>query len=688
MPLVESLRKAFELGNLELAWKWLLTNPDAQYKNYFRHVFKAYSFSSEKNLQSLSERLTSQAYYAEHGIKSYVPKPSGILRPITLLRIEDQIVYQALTNIVADKLLPRVSNYYLKKVHGNMYAGRNSDYFYRRWQIGHGSFRNGIRKDFNEGHIFMASFDLTACFDSIDHHVLKQMLHALSLEQEFASYLCNYLRTWTAASSSSPIYHEHGIPQGPMASGLIAETVLTHFDKQYKESGAVRYHRYVDDIRVMAKTERELRKVLIQLDIRSKEIGLFPQSSKIDIHKVTDIESELKSVSNPPELSIQKPEPDQEKVRQRILNLSKSYVVKGDDATRFKYVLGSALPNVTLARRLTKIIQKQPHLYLSVFNHLHKYEKLSKATTRDYMDLLKTQDLYQSFTANLVVALRGRIHPDFRNELVTICQRLIHKPYAPLVRAAAGSVLLEEGVLTWDKTRALFGASNWWIKSYMLDYVRHDLVGIPTYESLINELLRDESFDVAVVAAEKAIVNNLNIYTPRRDIQKNAQLPLKDAGLIGTVYKDTSHISRLMATTLDSPIADVDWNVILGRQYRNVLRKVVRWYGYCQTDPTAWVQITDTINDQILDALFSHSPLLGQYTLGNIGGVLGPGRFKTHYPYLYRATLTIHNKRLESDLSHPIVRKTGRITRPIEFREMKPLKRLLVDGYLELWSQW
>jgi hypothetical protein len=35
------------------------------------------------------------------------------------------------------------------------------------------------------------------------------------------------------------------------------------------------------------------------LDMLSKEVGLFPQSSKIDIRQVTDIEEELKSVSQP-----------------------------------------------------------------------------------------------------------------------------------------------------------------------------------------------------------------------------------------------------------------------------------------------------------------------------------------------------------------------------------------------------
>jgi len=59
----------------------------------------------------------------------------------------------------------------------------------------------------------------------------------------------------------------------------------------------------------------------------SKDIGLFPQTSKIEIHKVQDIESELKSVSRPTEESVKAKAVDQQKLRKRIVALSKGHKV-------------------------------------------------------------------------------------------------------------------------------------------------------------------------------------------------------------------------------------------------------------------------------------------------------------------------------------------------------------------------
>jgi hypothetical protein len=46
---------------------------------------------------------------------------------------------------------------------------------------------------------------------------------------------------------------------------------------------------------------------------------------------------------------------------------------------------------------------------------------------------------------------------------------------------------------------------------------------------------------------------------------------------------------------------------------------------------------------------------------------------------------SIHRKRKESDLSHPVTRPTLRPTRHIKHSELPKLKTALADGYLEMW---
>jgi len=451
----DHLAEAFSKPNLRLAWKWLATNPEPQFKNYVRHIYRAYSLCLEANLEDLHKRLSNHSYTPQHATKLFFPKKSGILRPYSLLCIEDQIVYQAMINVIAESFSPHIRRRYLKQVFGHLYAGKRSRFFYKPWKTAYTTFSDAMRKAHADGFIYAASFDLTACYDSIDHRVLKHFLRDLKLEHEFCNRLCELLSIWTTASKAIPIYQGHGIPQGPLSSGLLSECVLRHFDDHAPASRTIRYFRYVDDIRLFAKNEKEIRRRLVLLDRISKEIGLFPQSSKIDIHRVRDIESEIKTISHPPEIVLEPPDPDQEKVRRRLVKLSLRLQVSNE--TRFKYVLGRALPNAQLSRRLLSILERQPHLYVPICNYFSRATKLSREVSRQCLRILKTYDLYPAFTAFLIGILKGRIYSAFRSELIRHCRSvLLPEPDRyddPELHLAAASYLLENGAMTWSQTK-------------------------------------------------------------------------------------------------------------------------------------------------------------------------------------------------------------------------------------------
>jgi hypothetical protein len=182
-------------------------------------------------------------------------------------------------------------------VFGHLYAGRGSTWFYQKWQQSYAAFNEAARDVFATGFRFTAKFDLTAFYDSLDHGVLCHFLEELRLDEDFTALLTKCLCHWTSAQGE--IFHNHGIPQGPLSSGLLAEVVLQHFDRNHRAPAMVRYLRYVDDIRLYARSLPDLRRVVTWLDYLSKEVGLFPQASNLDIHRVADIEEELKSVSQP-----------------------------------------------------------------------------------------------------------------------------------------------------------------------------------------------------------------------------------------------------------------------------------------------------------------------------------------------------------------------------------------------------
>ncbi len=123
----------------------------------------------------------------------------------------------------------------------------------------------------------------------------------------------------------------------------------------------------------------------------------------------------------------------------------------------------------------------------------------------------------------------------------------------------------------------------------------------------------------------------------------------------------------------------------------NILKfAIIRVYGYSQNDISAFVNILDSFNDITLHRLYLHDKSLGNYQLGNIGGVTfsSNSALEKKYPHLFALCKEIHVKRLKCDLSHPITKKTKEYTKPIEYRYKYSAVKLLFEGYKELIESW
>src|SRR3546814_17938549 len=91
---MSDLEAVFNLNNLRRAYRWVMSNPDAQYKSYFRDSYDAFAIASDTHLKWIRNEGLKERYQVSHASKLLLPKPSGTLRPITLLPVEDQTGYQ------------------------------------------------------------------------------------------------------------------------------------------------------------------------------------------------------------------------------------------------------------------------------------------------------------------------------------------------------------------------------------------------------------------------------------------------------------------------------------------------------------------------------------------------------------------------------------------------------------------
>jgi len=122
----------YKMKNLELAFERLIKNSESVYKNYFRDEYNAYALSLKDNLYDLRRRMKVGFLPGTTSLKVYMPKSTGLNRMYTLLPIEDQIVYQAYANIIAEAIVnKKVRGRYGKTVFGNQYTD-NSDGFFSR----------------------------------------------------------------------------------------------------------------------------------------------------------------------------------------------------------------------------------------------------------------------------------------------------------------------------------------------------------------------------------------------------------------------------------------------------------------------------------------------------------------------------------------------------------------------------
>lgn len=690
MPL-DDYEKMCSLANLRRAYRWTLSNPDARYKGYFRDAYAAYASCSDLNLRRLRKHLARNAYEPGHASKVYLPKPSGILRPYTLLSVNDQIVYQACVNVIAEKLKPKVKGRYFKTVFGHLYGGKSSKFFYLRWQRGYQAYTKSVLNNVNSGFNYVANFDLASFYDSIDHHVLRHFLRELKVDTDLIDFLLlACLRTWTSSTwttLSNVIYHVHGIPQGPLASGLLSEVVLKHIDDRGLRRGKTHYLRYVDDIKLFAKSESILRQRLVSLDLATKEIGLFPQSAKVNIRRVTDPLSEIKSVSLPPEPAVT-PVKNQQKLRAKLLELTRRGKVDPDDLTRFRYLIARTAPHHSLNSRLAKVLTSQPALFSEIASYYSGYRKLPRKAAQTLIEYIKGDEIYHAAHGSILFAMLDNMQQPFRNTCADFCyRRLITERQRitpqPTYKAALIAWALRCNRLTFAEVRKLMLEElDWWVAKDWLKYLKEDQYGAPSYELLLNERIRQLGPEPARVAALKIAEDMVSIHNPYRSAQESARLLLYAAGKVRHIGKPESMVGTVLNYVLDKAFPIFDWKKLFGGKHVDAEQIAFTIKRNYESDINACIVTIDSLFDLLWEAIFTIEVPSKKY--GQYGSILLHPALLAKYPKATAGLDALHQLRLESVTAHPRHIKSGLATRRLKYHDFYKIRPSIQDAIEEI----
>lgn len=688
------LEKIFDLANLRRAYRWTLSNPDAQYKSYFRDSYDAFAIASDTHLKWIRKEGLKERYKVSHASKILLPKPSGALRLITLLTVEDQIVYQACVNLIADAIKAKTVRRYERRVFAHLYAGKSSPFFYYKWQRSYLKFSQRVRDSYSKGYEYIANFDLAAFYDSIDHHVLRHYLKETGVDEDAIDFLLECLKVWTSSTwSNGPqnIYHEHGIPQGPLASGMLSEAVLQHLDDAGEQGRKTVYLRYVDDIKILAKNEQELRRKLIKLDISAKEIGLFPQTAKINIRRIEDPDGEVKTISRPTEeasSSLNLLE-DQQKLIIQIKELSRNGKIESQNVTIFKYLLSYVEPTYHLNSRMIKVLESHPEFAPSICRYISAYKKIPSKLSLEIINYFKEQELYHSVNALLLRASLGRFSSDNEATLGRLCADRLIRPVTGAIRIQPS---YKEALIAWglksntinfsEYESIVFNESDWWVKKCALRELSPDIYGAPTYAECINRFLRASEPEAARISASRLLQDDIALKKPYGDVEVTAKQILKAAKVIREVDQPVSRINEILSYLLKKNETSYNWKSFFGSEHQHAERMMMFLKRNRESNIDAFLVQLDSYCDLLIREIYTR--LKPGKTCPSFGHAIKDTVLIGALPATMDCFTRLHKLRLESSTAHPKSQKTGKSTRRLKHHDFYKIKPMLIAAFDEI----
>jgi hypothetical protein len=542
------------------------------------------------------------------------------------------------------------------------------------------------------GHEWVANFDLSAFYDSIDHHTLRNFLLELGLDDEFNELLFQCLRTWTSSTwptNTDAIYIEHGIPQGPQASGLLSEVILQHLDRAGLRGRRTKYVRYVDDIKIFARSEEPLRQKLVGLDLAAKEVGLFPQSSKINIRKVQSPESEIKSVSIPPEPVVREPS-ESPAIRSRILQILRSRPIKDREATLLKFLLSNTKPHHRINQKLIRLVEQQPEFAPNVAQYLSQYKRLPRRTAENLSASLRREWIYHAPQASLFNAAMENMPEPQRSECLRFCYDRItgrvrpHLRPQPTLKFAMAAWCIFHAKLTFSELQEFFWSEpDWWVRQSVIPYIESGHFGRPTLSNFLTSVAKDTHADVARSGAAYLMDVDPESIRFNHNDHESARLVFFEGGYLRALGRPRSLVDKAVCALAHCDPTQIRWERILGGEHRASEEMALRAKKLFESnDHDGAVVQFDSLFDMIFRQLFTIRCPRANYPA--YGNALQHPHLMAWAPCVCAAFSAVHQLRIRSPMAHPYDIRRGRLNRRLKHRDVRHLGPLLRNATQEL----
>lgn len=674
----------YSIRNLELAWMRIKTGQNIFYKNYYRSLFSVYELAKEQNLHTLHQRLKGGSYKPSESIKFYIPKPSGLHRPITFLHIDDLIVYQAIANIIAKKFSEQREQVEFTNVFSYVLnRNRRKDIFlFKKWQEGYIKFLKKIKYYFNSGNIWVGHFDLAAYYDTIDHYVLAKQI-SKNAYKNFTELLCACLEKWSSQKNNKL---HHSIPQGPLASALIGEIYLLPIDKVLHRK-KIKYVRYVDDIKIFGKSREEVLYGVIILEKECKERGLIPQTKKCEIVKASNLNEAIGKFPSLTNFEKRVLFSDQEEAYKLFV---KAFNEDSFDISKVKYILKVSEKNDKILQMVLKNLSKHPELVDEFCQFLMNYIDSPKVAEKIYKKALENPSLYEYVDGKYWGLLSNFvIDNNVKNKYINIAIKRLIKSNKTAYSLKLGLYNFlcstdNKLILSW-----LGNENSSLLQSFVVPNIPRKCIGSKEYIDLINKFAERSNYEPMLAAIKELILcskvdllKNLNMSNDPSGVVKNTLGKPEDIDSIGQILSRRYEINYTKK-----------WRNLLDKDYKhanNILFLADKSY---YIDRNSWVNYTDAFNEIIvrkfLDILKIQYPNVNwPVTIDRNNRNVDYGKlldennqFSKEFEKISDGFRIFHKRRSETPASHAYDKKTLKTTKLVTRKEQKLLFNLLKTTY-------
>jgi group II intron reverse transcriptase/maturase len=236
--------------------------------------WQAYGEGLEAKLTDLHDRIHKGSYRACPARRTYIPKADGSQRPLSILRLEDKIVQQAVVTV-------------LEAIYEDDFVGFS--YGFRPGRGQHDALdalHVGILR--RQVH-WVLDADIQGFFDAMSHSWIIRFLEHRIADKRILRLVAKWLKVGVV-EDGRVTRGSRGAPQGAVISPILANVYLhyvydlwTHRWRQMKASGDMIVVRYADDTIVGFQHEHEARAFLDDLEerMRAFDLALHPDKTRL-----------------------------------------------------------------------------------------------------------------------------------------------------------------------------------------------------------------------------------------------------------------------------------------------------------------------------------------------------------------------------------------------------------------------